>query len=39
MVDVTDKSIEEVAGEILVVTGLEQPSRRPGSGRAGRTSE
>ena len=45
MVDVTDKSIEEVAAEILVLTGLEQPSRRPGSGRAGlppawrRTSE
>ena len=45
MVDVTDKSIEEVAAEILVLTGLAEPSRRPGPGRAGippawrRTSE
>jgi hypothetical protein len=45
MVDVTDKSIEEVAGEILVLTGIEQPGRRPESGHAGlpsawrRTSE
>jgi regulator of PEP synthase PpsR (kinase-PPPase family) len=45
MVDVTDKSIEEVAAEILVLTGLEPPGRRQGSGRAGlpsawrRTSE
>ena len=45
MVDVTDKSIEEVAAEILVLTGLEQPSRRQGSRRGGlpsawrRTSE
>ena len=45
MVDVTDKSVEEVAAEILVLTGLEQPSRRQGPGRAGlpsawrRTSE
>lgn len=38
VVDVTDKSIEEVAAEILVVTGLEQPSQRPGAGRAGRPS-
>jgi regulator of PEP synthase PpsR (kinase-PPPase family) len=37
-VDVTDKSIEEVAAEILVVTGLEQLSRKPGAGRAGRPS-
>ena len=36
VVDVTDKSIEEVAAEILVVTGFEQPSRKPGAGRAGR---
>jgi hypothetical protein len=28
MVDVTDKSVEEVAVEILVLTGLEEPSRR-----------
>ncbi len=45
IVDVTDKSIEEVAGEILVLTGLEEPARRARSGRAGipsawrRTSE
>jgi len=45
MVDVTDKSIEEAAAEILVLTGLEQPSRRQGSRRGGlrsawrRTSE
>ncbi len=45
IVDVTDKSIEEVAAEILVLTGLEEPGRRARSGRAGipsawrRTSE
>jgi regulator of PEP synthase PpsR (kinase-PPPase family) len=45
MVDVTDKSIEEVAAEILGLTGIEQPSRREAAGRAGvspawrRTSE
>lgn len=45
MVDVTDKSIEEVAAEILVLTGLEQAGGRSGAGRAGippawrRTSE
>jgi regulator of PEP synthase PpsR (kinase-PPPase family) len=45
MVDVTDKSIEEVAAEILVLAGLEQASQRLGRGRAGlppawrRTSE
>ena len=45
VVDVTDKSIEEVAGEILVITGIEQPSRRQEPGHAGlpsawrRTSE
>ena len=35
LVDVTDKSIEEVAAEVLVLTGIEQPARRPppGSGR------
>lgn len=38
VVDVTDKSIEEVAGEILVLTGLEPPSRRPAAGHAGRPS-
>jgi [pyruvate, water dikinase]-phosphate phosphotransferase / [pyruvate, water dikinase] kinase len=38
MVDVTDKSVEEVAAEILVLTGLEQPDRRPGSRRAGTPS-
>jgi len=32
VVDVTDKSIEEVAAEILVVTGFEQPSRNQGQG-------
>ena len=45
MVDVTDKSVEEVAAEILGLTGIEQPSRRETAGRAGlppawrRTSE
>ena len=45
LVDVTDKSIEEVAAEVLVLTGIEQPARRPSPGRAGvpaawrRTSE
>jgi regulator of PEP synthase PpsR (kinase-PPPase family) len=29
VVDVTDKSIEEVAAEILVLTGIEEPARRP----------
>jgi hypothetical protein len=34
VVDVTDKSIEEVAAEILVLTGIEQPSPRvAGRGR------
>jgi regulator of PEP synthase PpsR (kinase-PPPase family) len=45
IVDVTDKSIEEVAAEVLVVAGLEEPTRRPSPGRPGlpsawrRTSE
>jgi regulator of PEP synthase PpsR (kinase-PPPase family) len=34
VVDVTDKSIEEVAAEVLVLTGIEQPSPRvAGRGR------
>ncbi len=34
VVDVTDKSIEEVAAEVLVLTGIEQPaSRAAGRGR------
>jgi regulator of PEP synthase PpsR (kinase-PPPase family) len=45
MVDVTDKSVEEVAAEVLVLTGVESSVRRAGPGRAGvppawrRTSE
>jgi hypothetical protein len=45
LVDVTDKSVEEVAAEVLVLAGIEQPPRRPEPGRAGfpptwrRTSE
>jgi regulator of PEP synthase PpsR (kinase-PPPase family) len=45
MVDVTDKSIEEVAAEILVLSGIAEPGRRPGPGHPGlpsawrRTSE
>jgi len=45
VVDVTDKSLEEVAAEILVLTGIERPGRRPEPGRVGlaaawrRTSE
>ncbi len=45
LVDVTDKSIEEVAAEVLVLTGIEQPVRRPSLERGGvpaawrRTSE
>jgi regulator of PEP synthase PpsR (kinase-PPPase family) len=35
LVDVTDKSIEEVAAEVLVLTGIEQPARRPSPGRGG----
>jgi regulator of PEP synthase PpsR (kinase-PPPase family) len=29
VVDVTDKCIEEVAAEILILTGIEQPSTPP----------
>jgi len=45
LVDVTDKSVEEVAAEVLVLAGIEQPARRPEPGWAGlpptwrRTSE
>jgi hypothetical protein len=45
VVDVTDKSVEEVAAEILGLTGLEETGRRGGAGRGGlppawrRTSE
>ena len=45
LVDVTDKSIEEVAAEVLMLTGIEQPVRHPSVGRGGvpaawrRTSE
>jgi hypothetical protein len=35
LVDVTDKSIEEVAAEVLVLTGIEQPARRPPPGSGG----
>jgi hypothetical protein len=28
-VDVTDKSVEEVASEVLTLTGFEQAARRP----------
>ena len=38
MVDVTDKSIEEVAAEVLVCSGIEQPAQPPPAGRAGRPS-
>lgn len=44
-VDVTDKSIEEVAAEILLLTGIEEPGQRAAPDRAGipppwrRTSE
>lgn len=37
MVDVTDKSIEEVASEILILVGIERPPARPAT-RAGRPS-
>ena len=45
VVDVTDKSIEEVAAEVLVLTGVEEPEQRPAPSRTGipavwrRTSE
>jgi hypothetical protein len=32
LVDVTDKSIEEVAAEVLILTGIEQPSSRAAAG-------
>ncbi len=35
LVDVTDKSIEEVAAEVLVLTGIDEPPRRPTPGRGG----
>jgi len=38
VVDVTDKSIEEVAAEILVLTGIEQPAAPLAAGRAHRAS-
>ncbi len=37
VVDVTDKSIEEIAAEILVVTGIEQPASRPVGGGGGQS--
>lgn len=36
VVDVTDKSIEEVASEVLVLTGIEQPAPRPPAGGGNR---
>lgn len=36
MVDVTDKSIEEVAAEVLVFTGIERPPPRVPANRGGR---
>jgi len=38
MVDVTDKSIEEVAAEVLVCSGIEQPAARRAAGRGDRPS-
>lgn len=35
IVDVTDKSIEEVAAEVLVLTGIETPEPRPSGNRPG----
>jgi hypothetical protein len=37
VVDVTDKSIEEIAAEILVLVGIEQPAARPAAGRGGQS--
>ena len=37
VVDVTDKSIEEAAAEILILTGIEQPASPPAAGRGHRT--
>ncbi len=36
VVDVTDKSVEEVAAEVLICTGIEQPTPRPGGSRGAR---
>jgi regulator of PEP synthase PpsR (kinase-PPPase family) len=36
VIDVTDKSIEEVAAEILILTGIEQPAVRSAAGRGSR---
>jgi regulator of PEP synthase PpsR (kinase-PPPase family) len=36
VVDVTDKSVEEVAAEVLVCAGVERPSPRSGPSQAGR---
>lgn len=36
MVDVTDKSIEEVAAEVLIFTGIERPAPRRPAGRGDR---
>ncbi len=36
VVDVTDKSVEEVAAEVLICTGIEQPSPRSGPDQTGR---
>ena len=36
VVDVTDKSVEEVAAEVLVLTGIEPAAARPAAGRSGR---
>jgi len=36
VVDVTDKSLEEVAAEVLVLTGIEPAAARPAAGRGGR---
>ena len=33
VVDVTNKSIEEVAAEVLVLTGIDQPAARPAAAR------
>jgi [pyruvate, water dikinase]-phosphate phosphotransferase / [pyruvate, water dikinase] kinase len=37
VVDVTDKSLEEVAAEILILTGIEQPVSPPAADRGHRT--
>lgn len=38
VVDVTDKSIEEVAAEVLIVTGIQPPIRRAAAGEGARSS-